>query len=115
VKRLKSFRSFFVLNYDRVNDMNTRKSKALFIFGWGILSGTLLLGFWFFNSKDSGGDEAKEITAEIVEEKFRLVEYIVEDGDTWEKIENPAICGCAGLQYNAQNETGLRHKSGIYL
>ena len=78
--------SFFVFEYDRVRDMHTQNPKALFIFAWVALSGALVLGFWFFNSKDSGEYEVQGTPSGVVEEKNRQVVYVVEDGDTWEKI-----------------------------
>jgi len=77
-----------------------RRQKVLFLTIWAVFSGTLLLGFWFFSSKDNGEYEAQETSPQVVEEKNRLVEYTVEDGDTWEKImENLGVDWNVGLEY----------------
>lgn len=77
--------------------MNLRRRKVLFVVAWAVFSGTLLSGFWFFDSGD-GGDEDKEVA--VVEEKLRLVEYVVEVGDTWEKImEKLGVDWNLGLEY----------------
>ncbi|MFY9457490.1 MAG: M23 family metallopeptidase [Candidatus Spechtbacterales bacterium] len=66
--------------------MNTRRQKIFFVAAWAAISGIILLGVWFFDYRDESGEGGERGAEEIVEEKFRLVEYMVEDGDTWEKI-----------------------------
>ena len=77
-----------------------QRRKALFIATWAVFSGTLLLGFWFFDLREGASGEVADIVPEVVEEKDRLVDYIVEDGDTWEKImEKMGVNWNLGLEY----------------
>lgn len=66
--------------------MNMRRRKALFIGIWALFSGATLLGFWFFSSNSRESGVGEEVASGVTEEKFRLVEYVAEAGDTWEKI-----------------------------
>ena len=94
--------------------MSLRRRKVLFVVAWAVFSGTLLLGFWFFDSEDDGGYEMQGSSVQIVEEKNRLVEYVVEDGDTWEKIiKKFGVDRNLGSEYlkisqNAHNLASLR-------
>ena len=80
--------------------MNASRQKVLFIATWAVFSGTLLLGFWFFHSKDSTDHETQGTPPGVVREKNRQVVYIVTEGDTWEKImEKLGVDWNLGLEY----------------
>jgi len=77
--------------------MQSGTKSGLFI-GSVVLLSLIVSGSFLFlgnDSKEIGEDNSGEISADTEEEKFRLVEYTVEDGDTWEKI-----IGKIGVDWN---------------
>jgi murein DD-endopeptidase MepM/ murein hydrolase activator NlpD len=70
--------------------MSLRRRKILFAATWAVFSGFVLLVFLVFRSDGrTDGERVLELnsnTQEAAEARSRTVEYVVEDGDTWEKI-----------------------------
>lgn len=63
-----------------------KERASLFIIAGVILSGILLTGFWFFSSIDNNDRNVADRENFEENNKNRVVEYTVEDGDTWETI-----------------------------
>ena len=78
--------------------MQSGIKSGLFI-GSVVLFSLVVSGTFLFldngNKEIEREDDGEEISADAEEEKFRLVEYTVEDGDTWEKI-----IGKIGVDWN---------------
>jgi len=95
--------SFFVFDYGKVVDMQSGIKSGMFI-GSVVLFSLVASGIFLFLDNDGkeigGGDGSEEISADAEEEKLRLVEYTVEDGDTWEKImEKIGVDWNLGLEF----------------
>jgi len=83
--------------------MQSGIKSGLFI-GSVVLFSLVVSGTFLFldngNKEIEREDDGEEISADAEEEKFRLVEYTVEDGDTWEKImEKVGVDWNLGLEF----------------